>query len=97
MNRPAARHENDELYGWGPDGHDPADPYSKVPDDLVRFYRQFKPEHWGFVCPCCKNVWAPGFTGMPDAFRVHLRDWLEGKGCFFNPKPQAAAPAGRSR
>lgn len=84
------QHENDPLYGWGPAGHDPADPFSEtVPADLVQFYREFKLGHWGFVCPCCKNVWAPGFGGMPDSFRAHVREYLGGGGCFSNPKPTA--------
>lgn len=81
------RHENDPLYGWSPAHSEPADPYSMaVPVDLVQYYRQFKLHSWGYVCPCCKNVWAPGFGGMPESFRAHLRDWLEGKGCFFSQK-----------
>lgn len=79
-------HENDPFYGWSPAGSDPADPCSKVPADLVMYYREFKPMHWGYVCPCCKNVWPPGLGGMPGAFRAHIRDYVQGSGCFFNPK-----------
>lgn len=87
-------HENDPDYGWGPAGHDPSDPFAEVPKDLERFYREFKTSHWGYVCPACGHVWAPGFAGMPNSFRAHIRDWFDGKGCFFAPKAASASVKG---
>jgi hypothetical protein len=58
-----------------------------VPPDLVHYYRQFRPGYWGYVCPSCKCVLAPGWgANIPDQFRAHIRPHLEGKGCFLNPK-----------
>lgn len=80
-------HPNDPDYGWGP----PDAVENPVPADLVQFYREFKPGYWAFVCPCCRNVFAPGLGGMPDAFRAHVHDYLRGSGCFFNPKAASVA------
>lgn len=71
--------------GWGPVNISPGD--AQVPDDLLAFYKNFRPNEWGYVCPCCKLVFLPGLAGMPGTFRSHIRSWLEGKGCFFNPTP----------
>lgn len=66
-------------------------PDGDVPSDLKSYYRQFKPGLFGYVCPCCKNVFAPGWGGMPGSFRAHIREYLEGAGCFFNPRAKAVA------
>ncbi len=79
-------HPNNPDYDWGP--ADPID--NPIPADIVKYHRQFKPGYWGYVCPCCRNVWAPGWGGMPDSFRGHIREYLQGRGCFFNPKAIAA-------
>ncbi len=68
MHRPNP-HPNDRDYDWGP--ADPID--NPVPSDLAQYHRQFKPGYWGYVCPCCKLVFAPGWAGMPDALRSHIR------------------------
>lgn len=74
-------HPNDPDYDWGP-----ADPVSNpVPADLVPYHREFKRGYWAYVCPCCHNVFAPGFAGMPEGFRSHIRPYNEGKGCMLNP------------
>ena len=77
------QHENDPLYGWGPANSDPRD--HTVPLDLERYYRNFKPGFWGYVCPSCGMVFPPGLAGMPGGFRAHIVDVAQGKGCMFAP------------
>ena len=82
------KHENDPDYGWGPANTDPKD--FRVPSDLVRYYLQFKKGYWAYVCPCCKIAFPPGAAGMPAGFRAHLRTYLEGNGCMFNPRAKSS-------
>lgn len=83
-----------EAYGWNPP-NSVADDF-EVPSDLVVHYRQFRPGYWGYVCPCCHYVMAPGWgPNIPEQFRAHLRSYLEGKGCFFQPKATASTTTGR--
>jgi hypothetical protein len=74
------------LYGWGPPGAPGEIP---VPDDVAQWYREFRPGYWGYVCPCCKCVWAPGWgEDLPKSFRAHVTPYLRGGGCFFEPKAE---------
>lgn len=71
-------HENDPLYIWPSDEFQP-------PEDLAPYFREFKPGYMGYICPNCRTVYAPGFAGMPEGFRTHIKD-LDRTGCTFNPK-----------
>ena len=88
MHRPR-QHPNNPDYDWAP-----ADDFDNpVPADLVQYHREFKHGYWGYVCPCCRNVFAPGWAGMPESFRTHVREYLTGSGCFFNAKNKPLAKA----
>jgi hypothetical protein len=81
-----------EAYGWNPPNS--VEGEHEVPMDLVQHYREFRPGYWGYVCPSCHNVYAPGWgPSIPADFRAHIKPWTESKGCFFSP--QAAAGGGR--
>jgi hypothetical protein len=87
--------QDPEHYGWNP--ADSPDCEFEVPADLAMHYRMFRDGYFGYVCPCCRCVWPPGWgPSIPRDFRAHIRPYLEGKGCFFEPKAQAA-PAGGKR
>ncbi len=77
------------LYGWSPANENPDE--WPVPDDLVPYYRMFRDGYFGYICPCCRCVWAPGWgQDTPKHFRAHLQPYIQGKGCFFEPKAQPA-------
>lgn len=56
-----------------------------IPEDLQQFYRA---NAGGFVCPCCKYIYKSEYAGVPWSFRAHIKDYLQGGGCFFAPKTQ---------
>ena len=88
------RPEEASDYGWYPANSVPSD--RPVPEDLVQFYREFQPGYYGYVCPACKCVFAPGWgETIPAQFRAHIRPWQDGKGCFLAQK--AAQPEQHQR
>lgn len=62
-----------------------------IAPDLRQHYHEFDrlAGKWGFICPVCKNIFGFHWAGMPGAFRAHIRDWRQGGGCLFKPKPIA--------
>lgn len=81
--------QDPEAYGWNP--ADSPDCEFQVPEDLRQHYRAFRDGYFGYICPCCRNVWAPGWgANIPAQFRAHIRPYFEGKGCFFQPKATAS-------
>ena len=62
-----------------------------IPSDLNRYYRQWKPYQFAFICPRCKMVFQPELAGMPGSFRAHVREIEETGGCPFFPKPGGKA------
>lgn len=82
-------------WGWYPPNTEGGDGI-EVPEDLVQHYRQVRDGLWGYVCPCCRYAMAPGWgMSIPRDFRAHIRPYLEGRGCFFEPKAQAATTGAR--
>lgn len=76
------RLDEPNAYGWNPPNAVPGEPV--VPEDLVPHYREFEPGYWGYICPCCHCVWAPGWgSDIPAQFRAHIRPYLDGRDCFF--------------
>lgn len=89
MHRPEP-HENDPLYAWPGDDYQP-------PLDLASYFREFKPGYMGYVCPRCRNVFAPGFAGMPGAFRTHVREFQDTGGCFFDPATRRSGKVAQAK
>ena len=77
--------EDPGAYGWHPANTDPGE--IRVPSDLVHYYLEFRPGYYGYVCPACKCVFAPGWSEKtPAEFKAHIKPALDGKGCFFAQK-----------
>lgn len=71
-----------DAYGWNPPNT--VEGEFVVPPDLEVYYREFRPGYWGYVCPCCRCVFAPGWgEKIPAEFRTHISPTHVGKECFF--------------